>query len=102
MKGAFPPASNESLQQRRVSLIQNLHNFGGNGVLLHRRRRHLVQQLRDRRRAGERDLLHDRVLAQLLADLGDVFLRRDDVDDAVGEACSAGELFRISKLMLYR
>lgn len=78
-----------------VGIIE--HNEGSvstelQAELLQCRSRLLRQDLAHPRRAREGDLVDLGVLAELLADLGDVLIGEDAVDHAVGHASLAGDL----------
>ena len=90
MKGAFPPASKDTLDGRKLEPITMLNN--GN-LLLESRGCHAIKQLRHRSRSSEGHFLDDFVLAHFFADLNDVLLSSDDINDARWDSGTISELW---------
>lgn len=89
MKGAFPPASKDTLDGRKIRFHFNVEH--GN-LLLECRGGHTIKQLRDRGRSSEGHFLDGFVFAHFFADLNDILLGSDDINDARWDSSTVSEL----------
>src|ERR1700678_3846491 len=93
IKGALPAASKDTLHKSKIQRSKKNENIELNNALLQGTCRHLVQKLRDWCRPSEANFFNNLILAHLFADLKNIFLSCNDIDNAIWDTRATTELF---------